>query len=92
MFIEFIPRKFKFAAKQTNLYKGPCTDASPDGFTFSQETMDILADGQDLCAMVKAMFKEFRRLRIELLETEGLCTTDQDYGAYAASVSRPFCH
>lgn len=74
------------AAKQTNLFLGPKTKASPDGFTFSPATMGTLSEGQDLLAMVKAMVGEFKRMRVELLYTEGIWTTDEDYGAYSESV------
>ena len=75
-----------FAAQKTNLFLGPCTKASPDGFQFSEATMKILSEGRDLAAMVKAMVSEFKRLREELLETEGIWAIDEDYGSYAESV------
>jgi hypothetical protein len=75
------------------LWVGPKTAASPDGFMFSEETIALLINGTDLLRMVKAVVKELQRFDVEFRATPGIWAVGDDYGAYEEAVSsraKPF--
>jgi hypothetical protein len=65
---------------------GPRTNASPNGFLFSEQLMNALTAGLDMQRIFKLAFADFRRLAKELEETAGIWALDKDYGSYAESV------
>jgi hypothetical protein len=68
------------------LWVGPRTTQSPDGFMFDQPLIDLLIQGTDLLAIFKAVLRNLQRLDRELALTANIWWTTHDYGAYENAV------
>lgn len=77
---------FNFAESKRELWIGPRTAASPEGFMFDEECINSLIQGTDLLAMIKTVVRNLKRLDVELNATPGIWTTGEDFGAYENAV------